>query len=162
MRIVDAAVAAVVGASIGAGATVLGSLLTARQQAAQRHTEDVRQRKEAAYSNAIRSLLRARNRRTAMSAEGMTFIAEEDIGTFFDDVVDAQHWLAVLATACGAKQRPAIDQAGARLNETVDRIVKSGSRALDKRELLSGPVALTDVYDDVVAAARDDLGTQSA
>ena len=156
----DAALAAVIGAAIGAGATVLGSLLSARQQSAQQHAASVRQRKEAAYSNAIRSVLRARNRRSAMSAEGMSFIANEDVGTFFDDLVDAQHWLAVLTTACGTRQRTRIEHASSTFNEAVDRLIQHGPQTIDKREVRFGPQAFSTVFDDLVAAAREDLGTE--
>jgi hypothetical protein len=157
------------GAGLGAGATVLGSWLTvrhhaaqAREQAAQQQIADLHRRKEAAYSNAIRSLLRARNRRSALSAGGGSYIAKEDVGTFFDDLVEAQYWLSVLTTVCGAKQRLAIERASASLNSTVEQIVQSPPQELSMQEPRRKRGDLSAIYDQVLAAARDELGPQSA
>jgi len=157
--VVDAALAAVLGAGIGALATVAGSALTAHQQGAQQRAVASRQRKEAAYDNAIRSLLRARNRRSVLTAEGLAVIAKDDIGTLFDDLVDAQHWLSVLVTACGSKQRQPIEAASSRLNDAVNQLTTAGAPA---RKGGAPLVDLADIYEDVIKAARQDIGAESA
>ena len=156
MSVMDAAVAVVIGAGIGAGATLLGSVLTARQQASQQRSVAVRERKQAAYENAIRFLLRAANRRSGLTAAGVPYIAEDQIATFFDDLVEAQHWLSVLVTACDARQRPAIEAASTKLNGEVEGF------ALHARGVAAAPFDLKELYRDVINAAREDLGVEAA
>jgi hypothetical protein len=153
----DPAVAAIVGGGIGASATLVGSVLNARNQVVRENASWLRERKESAYSNAVRSILRARNRRSALHVEeGKVVTILSDIGTFFDDLVDAQHWLSMLTTACSAEQRPALLRAGARLDAIIDELVSGPS------DLLAPLGGLSDIYEQVLTSARQDMGQDSA
>jgi hypothetical protein len=37
-------------------------------------------------------------------------VAKEELVTYFDDLVDAQHWLSMLLIACGSRQRATLDK----------------------------------------------------
>jgi hypothetical protein len=151
----DAALAGAIGAGVGALATVAGSLLTTHRQADQQRVAAARRRKEEAYDNTIRFLLRARNRRSLVTAEGLLIIAQADIGTFFDDLIEAQTSLSVLLTACGSPQRPAIEAATSRLNDALERLSTDTPNLQGVGSVLD---LLCGLYDDVIAAAREDIG----
>jgi|SRR3954471_10097980 len=125
----DAAVAAVLGAGLGVCGTLAGTVITARYQVGREVETWKRQRKDEYYGNAIRSLLRARNRRSGVTAEGASFISKEDTGKFFDDLVDAQHAMSMLLTACGAPRRELLTDASASLDRIVDTVVGTGPSA---------------------------------
>ena len=148
----DAAVAGLIGAVVGGGATLVGSVLTSRHQIAEERRVWLRDRKETAYSKTIRSLLRARNRRSGFHAEGAPYIAQEDLGTFFDDLIEAQHGLSMLTTACGREQRAVLLEASKSLDAMVARVVEGtpGSGAANLFDLSS-------IYDTVLRAAREDV-----
>ncbi len=73
--------------------------------------------------------------------------------------MQAQHLLAVLLTACDSKQRPVIDGASSTLNDAVQELVTVGAPA--KSSLTPFP-DLGTIYDDVINAAREDIGAESA
>jgi hypothetical protein len=151
----DAAIAAVLGAGLGASATLVGSFVTARSAAGREAVSWERERKQAAYSNAIRALLRVRNRRSRMAAWGEPLIAKEELGTFFDDLVDAQHWLSMLLSACGERQRTTLGDASASLNSLVDEML-TAPPAGPRLHVVSEQ--LHEIWTTVVTAARDDIG----
>jgi hypothetical protein len=100
-----AALAGLIGAVIGGVATLAGSAVTSRLQARLEAVKWARDRKAEAYDSTIRYFLRAANRRSEFSAEGGPYVAKAQVGEFFDDLVEAQYWLAVLTTLCGEGQR---------------------------------------------------------
>ena len=68
----DAAVAGLIGAAIGAIAGMTGTLITAYLQAKQEHMKWMRDKRVEAYSNTIRYLVRALNKRSILTFEGGT------------------------------------------------------------------------------------------
>ncbi len=86
---------------------------------------------------------------------GEPLIAKEELSTFFDDLVDAQHWMSMLLVACGSRQRAALSES----NSKIDHLV---------REMLTRPPAgerlravseqIDESWNTVVTAARDDIG----
>lgn len=149
----DAAVAAIVGAGLGASATFGVSFVTTRSQARHEAASWRRDRKQTAYSSAIRALLRVHNRRSTMSAKGEPLVAKEDLGTFLDDLVDAQHWIAMLLIACEDPQRRSLEDARGSLDGLVDEMLyapPTGAR------LRSVPDQLNEILSTVVTTARND------
>jgi hypothetical protein len=68
----DAAVAGLIGAALGAIAGMAGTLITAYLQAKQEHIKWIRDKRVEAYS--IRYLVRALNKRSMLTLEGSTLI----------------------------------------------------------------------------------------
>ena len=64
---IDAALAGLFGALVGGGATFLGTVVSNTQQARHARDQQRRDRKVEAYSNSLRSLLRAAHRRSGIS-----------------------------------------------------------------------------------------------
>ena len=149
----DPALAGLLGALVGGGATFVGTVVSNTQQA--RHTRDRQrlERKVEAYSNSVRSLLRAAHRRsevTTKSGASVSIMGQDQVAAWFDDLIDAEYWTTVLTTACGSRQRQAIQEAAKSLHDAIDEFTTSGRRLpLD---------ALQSVYRTVAEAARADIG----
>jgi hypothetical protein len=103
----DPAVAALLGAVLGASATVVGAFVNARVQAGR----DARARKQEAYGSAIDALIRVRMRRWGLAASGYAEIKASELPGFIDDLATAQRWLSMLLIACGAPQRKQLAEA---------------------------------------------------
>jgi hypothetical protein len=116
----DAGVAAIVGGALGIGATLLGSTLNARHNAALRE----RERKQDAYYGASRALLRVRNRRKRMLIRGYRQLdKDKELQPFLDDLVEAQHGLSVVLLVCGAKQETTLKTAIDEFDKLVDELI---------------------------------------
>ena len=92
----DAAVAGLIGAAIGAVAGMAGTLITNYLQAKQEHAKWIRDKRVEAYSNAIRYLVRALNKRSSLSIEGGTFtsvMGKDVIKEWFDELSEILVWL---------------------------------------------------------------------
>ena len=113
LSIMDPAVAAVLGAALGASATVIGTIVTARLQAGR----EARERKQEAYSSAIDALIRIRMRRRGLAESGYAEIKASELPAFIDDLVAAQRWLSMLVVACGASQRKQLNEAKSMFEE---------------------------------------------
>lgn len=154
----SAALFGLLGAVVGGGATMLGSLLATRQQDRLQRARAARERREQAYGSAIRHLLRAMNRRSAFQFEGgrlVPLLAKESVAELFDDLVEAQYWLAVTTTACSDHARLGIENARELMDAFVSDFV-SGQVPPDKKR--RNPLAaVDDVYKAVLAGARYDL-----
>jgi hypothetical protein len=148
----DAGLAGLIGAGVGASATLVGTVLAGRQQATERRETGLYERKEVAYNRAIRSVLRAMNRRSMFEHEGgrlIPIIAKEDVGVFFDDLIDAQHGVAMVSTACGEEQQERVLGLSTSLDAMVREVaLGNASPALPN---------LTDTYKELLGAAQADL-----
>jgi hypothetical protein len=77
---------------------------------------------------ATRALLRARNRRRRMAEAGYSEVAKEELPTFLDDLVDAQHGLWMLLVACGESQRKKLRSAAEKFDKLVDKMLSKKER----------------------------------
>ena len=155
----DTAVASLLGAGVGALAGLSGTVVAQVLQGRREHKRWLIQKKEEAYSNCLRYLLKALNRRSRISGEGGTYLTQEDIPNFFGDLIEAQAWLTAVSIYCADQQRHVVVRASSSVNEAISEFV-SGSRAMgrlaDERPTLPG--AIQEAYTEIVKCARDDLG----
>jgi hypothetical protein len=151
-----AALAGLLGAVIGGGATLLGSLLASRQQARHERDKWLRDWKASAYNNTVRYLLRTANLRSEISVEPGPLMAMRQVPEFFNDLVEAQYWLAVLTTVCGRRQRAVLEGASRRLNQ----LIASEPAHLLRVEVPGDQprivLAVNELYELVLACARRD------
>ncbi len=103
----DPAIAGLIGASIGAVASLLGSLLSnlimtrnerdkwVRTQETERE-KWLRDRLQEIYSSCIHHLSMLLGRRSEITAEGGAVLSKDDVGEWFNDYSEAQKWLALL------------------------------------------------------------------
>jgi hypothetical protein len=145
----DPALAGFLGAIIGGAATFSGTLVANLQQARRAGAEGRQARKTEAYGNSLRSLLRAAHRRTLVTGEGRP--TEEYFGGWLDDCIEAEYWLTILTTACGAKYQKPMREVNRALLDAMDAM-NTEERILDFDLLLRRS------YRAVSEAARDDIG----
>jgi len=154
---VSSAIAVLLGAVCGAGATLGVSILNARFQGKREARSWERENKRDAYYNATRPLLRVRNLRKRMAARGDNQLADPLLTKHLDDVDEAQHGLSTLAVVCGQEQRTALEKAIEDFDKLADEI--RDKARLERLEPLSREVDA--VWRAVVAAERNDVGASS-
>jgi hypothetical protein len=156
----SAALFGLLGAVVGGGFTMLGTLLSGRQQDRVQRNQAARQRREQAYSNAIRHLLRATNRRSELRIESgrlLPMLSKADIAALFDDLVEAQYWVAVVTTVCSASQRERLEEARREMDTFVTRFANGDLPTRPDKRSLSPFGAVEGIYETVLSSARADL-----
>lgn len=141
---------------MGASATVVGSIANARFQAKREATSWQRERKQTAYYSATRALLRVRNRRRRMAESLWSQVPKDELPTFLDDLVDAQHGLSMLLVACGEDQRPKVRDAVEEFDKLVDAMLAKPPPAGER--LVEVSTGVDEVWNIILAAEREDLG----
>ena len=127
MRIMNSAIAGLIGAAIGAVAGIAGTFVTQYLQMRAERKQALRSKREAAYTNTLQCLLRVRDRRMSdlkrLDAQFFSHLFEGwdppewtdaclvgDIPAFreeaFDDIVGARLWLTSATAYCSPKVRP--------------------------------------------------------
>ena len=154
----SAALFGLLGAVVGGGFTMLGALLSGRQQDRSERNRAARARREQAYSNALRHLLRATNRRGKIDiSSGRVVPILTDVESMFDDLVEAQYWVAVVTTVCSAGQQGKLDAARKQMDDFV-RGFANGAIRIDVDKKHAGPFGEVEhVYEVVLSSARADL-----
>jgi hypothetical protein len=150
------AVAALLGALLGGGATLLVSILNARFQTKRDATLWERENKRDAYYSATRPLLRVRSRRKRM-VKRYADLPPDELAKHLDDLDEAQHGLSMLAVFCGEDQRTAVDQAIEQFDDLADEIRDKPPVG----KLASVSKRVHQVWKDVIAAERKDIGASS-
>ncbi|MCB1824404.1 MAG: hypothetical protein H6974_15560 [Gammaproteobacteria bacterium] len=106
---IDPAVAGLIGAGIGAIAGMSGTLMGQILQSKRENKKWLLSRKEDAYSNSLRYLLKALNKRSKLTADGIAVLAKEDMPEWFSDLSEAQAWITSLTIYCSEDVRETID-----------------------------------------------------
>lgn len=107
----DATVAGLIGAAIGALAAIASAFVTSSLQARQEHRTWLRDRKQEAYANSERYIVRVLNKRSKITAQGLTVLGEDVVKEWFDDMSEAEIWLTALSIYCSRAQRQRIVEA---------------------------------------------------
>jgi hypothetical protein len=151
----DAAIAGLVGAAIGAVAGMAGTLITSYLQAKQEHTKWIRDKRVEAYSNTIRYLVRALNKRSSLSLESGAIISvmgKDVIKEWFDDLSEILVWLSAVSIYCSKSQQSKIAHATQISTKAVCDFVNSDS---EKSNLVN---AISSALGIVEECARQDIG----
>jgi hypothetical protein len=117
------AIVGLIGVVFGAVVALFGAAWSDRRQARIQEIRYNREQRTAAYEGAIRYLNRAANRRSELlfgATGSRAFLKGDQVSDWFDDLVEAQCWLRLLATRCGRSQMP-------RIREAVDLLEAAGS-----------------------------------
>lgn len=151
----DPALAGLLGALVGGAATFGGSLFGNRQQARHERKRRAQERKLEAYTNAMRSLMRAAYPEWRQDSQSPgTSSAKETQVSGEARLLDAAYSLTVLTTACGSKYRAKIEGMAREMTQAIEKILTR--QELDEVEFQYN--ALLKAYWTVVEAARDDIG----
>jgi hypothetical protein len=103
----DSAVAGLIGAGIGAVTGIAGTFITTYLQARQERLKWLRDKRVESYSNTIRYLTRALNKRSSISIESgnlVTAMGQDVIKEWFDDLSESLVWLSSLSIYCSENQ----------------------------------------------------------
>ena len=152
LRVMDAALAGVLGAGIGAVAGIAGSVVT--NSFAARRERDLWRRTQMAdaYANALSHLARATTRRSKLTthADGTVsaIMSEEDLAAWFLDIADAEKSVAVAAGFASV-------QARLKLVEALSALHRVSRRAVEDFVV---PEDLWQIQGVVSSCAVDDLG----
>lgn len=148
----DAAIAGILGATIGGIAGVLGGLVTQGLQSKTDRAKWARDKQVEAYTSAIRYLVRVSNKRSSITAEGVTVLGKDAMKEWFDEISEALAWLTSLTIYCSEKERDNVINGSARLNATAASFLQQGA----------GHANITQVAHDVCISisesARRDIG----
>jgi hypothetical protein len=120
---VSTAVAGLIGAAIGATAGIVAAFITQHLQTKAERKKWLRTKREEAYSNTLRFLLKTLNRRSGLSSDGMAYLGKDAIKEWFDDIVEAQIWANYLTIYCSEGQKGSIAEVASKLNETVSKFL---------------------------------------
>jgi hypothetical protein len=155
----DAAVAGLIGAAIGAVAGVLGAIITHYLQSSQDNKKWVRDKREEAYSNTIRFLLRVLNKRSMITATGLTVLGQENIKEWFDDISEAQSWMTSLTIYCSESEKNTIGKLSSEINNAVSALVGTDSTQAHNPDISYNLLdSITKAYNQLLSSARRDIG----
>lgn len=148
----DATIAGLVGAGIGAVAGIAGALITHVLQARLERERWLRDKRVEAYTSAVRYLIRLSNKRSIITAEGVAVLGTDVVKEWFDDISDARSWLTSLLIYCSDRERPHLTVVIQSLNTAAADFIEAGSppgRLVDSAQAACVQVA---------ASARRDIG----
>jgi gas vesicle protein len=176
---VSTAVVGLLGAAIGAVAGIVAAFITQNLQAKTERKKWLRTKREQAYSNTLRFLLKTLNRRSGLASDGMAYLGREAIKEWLDDVVEAQIWANYLTIYCSESQKANIAEVASNLNETVSKFLTaadteipigrsdtSSEATLDSPDVVSRPsdglaelpAVVSSSHRTVLSCAREDIG----
>lgn len=158
---------ALAGTLLGSAAAILGAALNERRQARHEQGRWRRDQLGNAYEQALRYLLRAANRRSAVDpALGAGVLNTEHHRDWFDDLAEAQTWLMVLVSQCGSDQEGELRRISGELDldlgSTPDHGPLHGACDETRCDMRSTARILRDAAAAVAACARADLGPEAA
>src|SRR5215203_802226 len=119
---VSSAIAGLIGAAIGALAGVAGAFISQRMQARATQKRTLQSKREEAYSNTLRNLLKVQNTRDEWSSKDGVWIGHitaEGIMSVYPDMIEAQFWASALTMYCSEDQREPIKRVSNSINNTV-------------------------------------------
>lgn len=119
----DSAVAGLIGAGIGAVAGMTGTLLSQLLQSRRENKKWLITRKEDAYSNTLRYLLKVLNRRSKITAKGVAVLSQEDMPDWFTDLSEAQSWITSLTIYCSHDVRKTIKLIAGKYNSAMSTLM---------------------------------------
>ena len=139
----------------------------------------LRSKREEAYANILRFLLKTLNRRSDLTADGMAYLGRDGVKEWFDDIVEAQLWANYLTIYCSESQKDNIAKVASDLNAVVSKFLVSDAempigRSGDPMEatvespsdsvwlpppgLAELPAVVSSSYETVLLCAREDIG----
>ncbi len=166
----EPAVAGLLGALIGGGAAIGAAFVASWLHGRSERRAWIRIRKAEAYAASIAHLLRAVNKRSEFTPEGVAVLGKDIIAEWVDEISDAQSSIAVLAVYCSQKVKGRIENAVTEMDNVTFHLLQAAAKAkagyteseasatLDKRPL---PQVLLELYETVKSCAREDVGNLS-
>lgn len=147
----DAASAAILGATIGGVTGVIGGLITHLLQSKTDRGKWARDKQVEAYSSAIGYLVRIQNKRSKITAQGQTVLGEDAVKEWFDEISEAIAWLISLSIYCSERERQRVLDGSKRLNRAAAGFIQNGTH-------VNITETARDVCIEIAESARRDIG----
>jgi hypothetical protein len=160
---VDAALAGLLGAAVGAVSGLGGSWLSARLGQNQEQVSWRRAKTEEAYTQCIHALLLMVNMRSRLGAGGgMPYLSEDDIPKWLANIVEARYWLTAVTIFCSEDSRARLAPHEQALSDAVEHLMRGDFRVDKRTREPEGLAVVRPTLAAVVDAARRDIGVQFA
>jgi hypothetical protein len=167
----DSAIAGLIGAGIGAIAGMAGTLIAHSLQLKSEKNKWLLSKREEAYSNALRYLLKSLNQRSKITANGTAILAQSEMPDWFSNLSEAQSWITVLTIYSSDETRASISNISSKLNGTISMLMGSGLLiASEQPETIQNDTVVIDnglsnlaemvafAYTEILKCAQTDLG----
>jgi hypothetical protein len=151
----DAAIAGLIGAGIGAVAGLAGSLISHALSTRLQHRVWLRDKRNEAYAGTLRYLGRVLRKRSKISAEAGAILGADAVKEWFDDLNEAQTWMSSVSIYCSEAYRKTVSEAAQSLDEAINSLLNAGARAAGGKTSV-----LTDIdriHDVILDIARKDM-----
>lgn len=167
----DPAVAGLIGAGIGAIAGMAGTLIAHSLQLKSEQNKWLLSKREEAYSNSLRYLLKSLNQRSKITADGTAILAQSEMPDWFRYLSEAQSWITALTIYSSSETREPVSLISAKFNGIMSMFMGSGLfiAADESGEIQDGKIQLDDglsnlaemialAYTEILKCAQTDLG----
>jgi hypothetical protein len=151
----DAAIAGLIGAGIGALVGLTSSLVGHVVNAHLQHRAWLRDRRNEAYAATLRYLGRVTRKRSKILGEAGPILGEDAVKEWFDDINEAQTWLSTLSIYCSDEYRKPLMKANAVLDETINTVLNHGMAIIKGKRNTIDEIAK--IHDSVLDIARKDM-----
>lgn len=149
----DSTAAGLIGAAIGALAAIISAFVASTLQARQEHHKWLRDRKQEAYANSVKYIVRVCNKRSIITADGLTVVGQDAQKEWFDDMSEALTWMTNLSIYCSSGQRAKIKEALDRIREVMADLM-FGQETKTGKEFLS---VFLFAYEVILSSQRIDI-----
>jgi hypothetical protein len=156
---VDSGITALIGAAIGASSAIISSWITFLLQKRNEHRKWLRDKKQEAYSNAMRYLLRTKYKRSKVLAGGTTVLSREDTKEWFDDIIMLMDSLVSLSVITPREYAKGISKQATEVKRQIEDIFYSEGRG--KVSIPSFIKSLDDLEQAIKAAAARDMSGEA-
>ena len=161
----DSGVAALIGATLGSLVAMTGTYLTTKNAAKLEHRQWIRHKREEAYTQSVRSLLKVKNSRSAVTVEGKAVLDKSDTKEWFGHCIDVLHWIRQISVYSRKHyEMHGLDDRLEKFETTMDKLFSGDARFLTD-DLASGAevtfiAAVADsLLHAVTNAANEDIGS---
>jgi hypothetical protein len=156
--VMDSAIAALFGASIGASAGVVGVLLTNWLQIRAEHQRWIRDKKSEAYSNTLQHLYRLTAKRSRLLANGVSVLSLEHQKEWLDDYIATVESLSLLAIFASDEFQANIEDHAVKIRTEFEALLRSPNNTNNEILDVSKFLELTEnLEDELINAAQRDL-----
>lgn len=156
----SSAVFGLLGAIIGAFAGFAGVIVANLFQARLEHRRWLRAKREEAYSNSIRFLLRMKGKRSTPTEPGESLISQKDRKDWFDELSEIRQWMTTLVIYCSDDYRDRIELEERNLSKVIDDFIMKdsiGDADMPGLEYHKLPEIIASALTVVMSCARSDL-----
>ena len=167
----DSAIAGLIGAGVGAIAGMAGTFIAHSLQSKEERKKWLLSKREEAYSNALRYLLKSLTSRSKITADGFTILSQNEMPSWFSNLSEAQSWITSLTIYSSVETKESINSVSKKFNASMSMMMGS-SGLIASEQPDTSPIridiadnGLSDIaesvafaYTEILKCAQIDLG----